>query len=83
MADLAVKLLLDGKSNKVVIERDGEIVPMDIGLSHVIDAMYKNKLKEGELEKYSLETQSKIQAFCDMRKKEISSLYEIAMRISG
>lgn len=83
MADLAVKLLLEGKSNKVVIERDGEIVPMDISLSHVIDAMYKNKLKEGELEKYSLEMQSKIQAFCDMRKKEINHLYEIAMKVTG
>ena len=83
MADYAVKLLLEGKSNKVVIERDGGVVSMDIGMSHVIDGLYKGKLKEGELEAYSADMQEKIKAFCDMRKKEIAKIYEIANRITG
>ena len=52
-------------------------------MSHVIDSMYKKKLKEGELEKYSAEMQLKIRAFCEMRAKEIAKIYEVANRVTG
>ena len=77
----AVELLLEGKSNLVVIEEDGKIISMDIVFALTTDRMYKNKLKDGELDKYSAEELARMKAICAKRKAEINELYTIAKEI--
>ena len=81
MGAKAVELLLEGKSNLVVIEDDGEITTMDIVFALTTDRMYKNKLKDGELDKYSSEEIEQMKAICDKRKAEIAELYKLAYDI--
>ncbi len=78
----AVELLLEGKSNLVVIENDSECIPMDIVFALTTDRMYKNKLKEGDLDKYSEEEIAQMKAICDKRTAEIQELYKIANDIA-
>lgn len=77
----AVDLLLDGKSNLIVIEEDGKITSMDTVFALTVDRMYKNKLNDGELDKFSPEDVAKMKAICEKRKAEIESLYTIAYEI--
>ena len=78
----AVELLLEGKSNLVVIEEDGKYVPMDIVFALTTDRMYKNKLKPGDLDKYNEEELAAMKAICDKRTAEIAELYKIANEIA-
>ena len=78
----AVELILEGKSNLVVIEEDGKYVPMDIVFALTTDRMYKNKLKDGDLEKYSAEEIAQMEAICEKRRAEIAELYKIANDIA-
>ena len=78
MGTMAVELMLEGKSNLVVVERNGELVSCDINYSQIVDRMYKNKLKEGDLDPYSEEEIASMKALCAYRKREIERLYKIA-----
>ncbi len=78
MGVAAVELLLEGKSNRVVIEDDGKITDLDIVFALTTDSMYKNKLKDGALDKFSKEDIAAMKAICDKRKAEIDELYKIA-----
>ncbi len=75
MGTMAVELMLEGKSNLVVVEREGELVTCDINYSHIVDRMYKNKLKEGDLDPYSAEEIASMKELCAYRKAEIERLY--------
>ena len=74
----AVEFLLEGKSNIVVIEEDGKYLPMDIVYALTIDRMYKNKLREGDLDKYNHEEIYAMQEICRKRTAEIERLYYVA-----
>lgn len=78
----AVELLLEGKSDLIVIEDDGKYVPMDIVFALTTDRMYKKKLKDGDLDKYSAEDIAAMEAICAKRKAEIEELYKIANDIA-
>lgn len=78
MGHAAVELLLAGKSSLVVCEQKGEIVPMDIGYALTLDRMYKDKLKECELNKYSQQEIESMRAFCKAKHAEFRQMYEIA-----
>ena len=78
MGAVAVEQLLEGKSNLVICEIDGVIQPIDINFALIVDRMYKNKLKEGDLEGFSQEQYAEMKAICAKRKEEIDHLYEIA-----
>ena len=78
----AVELILEGKSNIIVIEEDGRYVPMDIVFALTTDRMYKNKLKEGDLDKYSEEEIELMKEICHKRTKEIKRLYYVANSIA-
>ena len=82
MGFAAVELLLEGKSNLVVIEEDGKYVPMDIVFALTTDRMYKKKLKDGDLDKYNEEELAAMKAICDKRTAEIEELYKIANDIA-
>ena len=78
----AVDLLLEGKSNLVVCEQKGEIVPMDIGYALILDRMYKNKLKPGDLDKFTAEQVEDMKKFCAAKRAEFLEMYKIADEIS-
>ncbi len=79
----AVELLLEGKSNRVVVEDDGNITDLDILFALTTDRMYKNKLKDGDLDNFSEEEINAMKAICEKRTKEIRDLYAIACDIRG
>lgn len=78
----AVELLLEGKSNLVVCEQKGSIVSMDIGYALKLDRMYKNKLKDGDLEKFTPEQVQAMRDFCAAKREEFLEMYKIADEIS-
>jgi 6-phosphofructokinase len=82
MGAKAVELLLAGQSNVVICEIDGVIKPIDINFSLILDRMYKNKLKDGDLDKYSAEEIAQMEAICQKRRDEIEELYKIANDIA-
>ncbi len=74
----AVELLLEGKSNLVLCQVDDKICPMDISFALITDRMYKNKLKDGDLEKFTPEQVEEMKAICQKRREEIADLYAVA-----
>ena len=73
----AVDQLLDGKSNIVMVVKNNEIVPIDINFALVTDRMYKGKLKDGDLEKFSAEDVEKMKAICEARCEYIARLEDV------
>ena len=78
MGDMAVDLVLDGKSDLVVCERDGKLVATDIAWALVVDRMYKNKLKDGDLEKFSAEQVEAMKVRCAQKKAVLEDMMDIA-----
>ncbi len=77
MGAFAVDLLMEGKSNLIVAEVAGKIVSYDISFALITDKMYKKKLAEGALDKFSAEDVEKMKEICDFRESEIRRLYDI------
>ena len=73
----AIDLLLEGKSNLVVIKDEYEITSMDIVFALTVDRMYKNKLKDGDLDKFSEEDIERMRKICNRRRAEINELYSV------
>ena len=73
----AIDLILEGKSNLVIIKDQYEIKSMDIVFALTTDRMYKNKLKEGELDKFTPEQIAEMKAICEKRRAEINELYSV------
>ena len=78
----AVKLLLAGKSNMVVCMHGEDICSVDIEYSATLENMYRDCLREGELEHYSQETVSRMRRDVEKKKKDFADLYELALNIS-
>ena len=82
MAVKAVELLVAGKSNLVMCELDGEIKPVDIAFALIADRMYKNKLKPGDLDKFTPEQIEAMKALTAKRVAEVERLYKVASDVS-
>lgn len=82
MANYAVECLVNGKSNLVVCENDGKIETMDITFALISDRMYKNKLKPGDLDRFTPAELEAMKALCEKRKAEIAMLYATAEHIA-
>ena len=78
----AVEQLLDGKSNLVMCEREGKIVPCDIKYALTLDRMYKGKLKDGDLDAFSESDVEKMKAEALQKKSNIERLYKISKTIN-
>ena len=78
MASRAVELLVEGKSNVVMCELDGEIRDVDIAFALIADRMYKNKLKDGDLDRFSADELDSMRALIAKRNREIDRLYQVA-----
>ncbi len=82
MATRAVEELLAGKSDLVVCERGGKIVTTDINFALITDRMYKNKLREGDLDRYTEEQIAEMKAICEAKHQGFVDLYKIMDEIS-
>ena len=78
MAVKAVELLVQGKSNLVMCELDGKVCPVDISFALIADRMYKNKLKDGDLDPFTPEQIEAMKALSAKRTEEIRNLYSVA-----
>ena len=82
MGAKAVECLLDGQSNIVVCKRGYDIVTYDINYAQTIDRMYKNKLTDAEIAALAPDVRKEMEAFCDMRRKQIHELYNLVSEIA-
>ncbi len=73
----AVELLLEGKSNVVMCEIDGKIRDVDINYALIADRTYKNKLKPGDLDKFTPAQVEAMQALAAQRRAEIATVYKM------
>jgi 6-phosphofructokinase 1 len=78
----AVNRLLDGESNLVMCVRENRITSVDINFALALDKMYKNKLKDGDLEGFTNEQIAKMQQRCEYRHTKIERLYNMCHDIS-
>lgn len=74
MGEYAVERLLEGKSNIVICEKGGNITYTDICFALIVDRMYKNTLKEGDLDAFTAEQVEEMKAICAKKKALITSL---------
>ena len=82
MGAKAVELLLEGKSNVVVIDRGRVITSMDIVFALTTDRMYKNRLQPGDLDRYTASDLATMRKICDKARSEIEDLYRLAYDIN-
>lgn len=78
----AVEELLDGKSDLVVCEKGGQIITRDINFALITDRMYKGKLREGDLDKYTPEQLAEMEAICEAKRQSFRELYDVMEEIS-
>lgn len=78
----AVKLLLAGKSNRVVCMRNNKIVDLDIAYALTLDRMYKGKLKPEELAPYNDKEIKEMRDYCAKKRAEMERFYKISLDIS-
>ena len=82
MGAIAVEELLKGHSNLVMCEKFGKIVPIDINYALILDRMYKNKLKDGDLDRFTEEDLNNMKADIKNRQAALTRLYGIAKTIN-
>ena len=82
MGKFAVEELFNGRSNIVICERDNRIISCDIGFALTLDRMYKGKLKDGDLDKYTATEIAEMTALVEKRKAALESLAEVASALS-
>jgi 6-phosphofructokinase 1 len=78
----ALDLILEGKSNLVVIEEDAKITSMEIVFSQMTDRMYKGKLKDGDLEKFTAAQVEEMKQACAQRRAKMEKLYKLSFELS-
>ena len=77
----AVSCLLEGKSNVVMAIKNGMITDIDINYALVLDRMYKGKLKDGDLDKYTAEQVAEMKASCEQRRLKMEKLYKLSFEL--
>lgn len=73
----AVEVLLSGKSDVVICSRHDKIIPVDIKWALIVDRMYKNKLKDGDLDSFTPEQIEDMKALCKERHEYFEEMYKI------
>ncbi len=79
---LAVEELLLGRSNIVVCERDNQTISEDIYFALAMDDMYKDKLKDGTLDRFSEAEIQRMRDAVEQQKKMKLELYGIENKIN-
>lgn len=78
----AVEQLLAGKSNLVVCKKNNVITSLNIQYALILDRMYKNKLKPGDLDAYSEAQIAEMKALCAEKAADFQRLYKIMDDVS-
>jgi 6-phosphofructokinase 1 len=81
MGDKAVDLLLQGQSDVVICSRNDKIVSTEIKWALIVDRMFKGKLKDGDLDKFSEEEVNKMKELCAERRKYFEDMYDVMLTI--
>ena len=81
MGKYAVEALLDGKSDLVVCEKNGDITSMDIRLALSIDRMFKGKMTQDEMAKLAPDTLAMMEQACKERAERKMRIYDAAREI--
>ncbi len=82
MGAFAVEKLLQGESNMVICEKSSEIISIDINYALILDRMYKCKLKDGDLDKFTEEQIETMKRTIEEKKVSIKETYELAREIN-
>ena len=77
----AIELLLSGVSDVVIVSRHDEITSMEIKFALILDRMYKNKLKDDDLEGFTTEQVKEMKSICEERRKYFDYMYEVVTEI--
>lgn len=83
MGDKAVDLLLAGKSDLVICSRNNEVIATDIKWALIVDRMFKDKLKDGDLDSFTQEQIDDMKALCAERRAYFENMYDIMLTIGG
>ena len=78
----AVEELLRGNSNKVICMRNNTICAIDINYALILDRMYKGKLKDGDLDRFTAEEIESMKQQIEERKTELLNLYTTENKIN-
>ena len=82
MGAIAVEELLKGRSNLVMCDRRGKVIARDINYALYLDKMYKEKLKDGDLDRFSPETVEEMRREVREKRAAMARLYGIARLIN-
>ena len=77
----AVKLLINGESNKVMCKIDNAVTAVDINYALILDRMYKGTLESGDLAAFSDAEIASMHARCEQKKSRIERLYAMSYEI--
>lgn len=83
MGKYAVDLLLDGKSDVVVCENGGELVATEIKFALIVDRMFKGKLKDGDLDKFSESEIDRMKSICAKKQATFDELMNTAILLAS
>jgi 6-phosphofructokinase len=78
----AVSCLLEGKSNVVMAIKNGMLADIDINYALVLDRMYKGKLKDGDLEKFTEKQVESMRQACANRRAKMENMYKLSFELS-
>lgn len=81
MGDKAVDVLLQGLSDVVICSRNDKIVVTDIKWALIVDRMFKDKLKAGDLDNFSADEIEEMKALCAERRAYFEDMYDIMLTI--
>ncbi len=77
----AVSYLLEGKSNIVIGVQNGRVTDIDINYALVLDRMYKGKLQDGDLDRFSSESIARMKSVCAYRQAKMERLYRLSFEL--
>ena len=78
----AVEELLAGNSNLVICEINDRVASMDIEFALALDKMYKGKIKDEDLSKFTPDQIELMKERCQRARSKIETLYKMAESIS-
>ncbi len=82
MGVYAAEELLRGRSNLVICERNGKIVSTDINYALILDRMYKDKLKEGDLDNFLESEIEQMKREIEDKKASLLELFTVQYKIN-
>ena len=82
MGAVAVEMLLKGRSDIVMCEQNGVIVATDINYALALDKMYKCKLEDGDLDRFTTDEVMEMERTVRERRATMARLYGISKTIN-